>query len=137
MFGATLHGAEDLRELSGGSVGGRFGFPPEQLFEQFRSEGLTDLRGKLSQEFQSTLVAGELLLVPQGPLDELVDLRVQCLELLFVFGAGHGVIVDARVRARNVRGRRVPFHARWRIFWLRAANQRALSPNPQGCLWAG
>ena len=118
LFGSALHGAGDLREFARGPVGSGFGFPPEQLFEQFRSEGLANFRGKLPQEFDSALVASEVLLVPQGLLAELVDLRVPCLELLFVFGAGHGTIVGPRVHAGNVRGRRVPFHARWRNFWL-------------------
>ena len=117
LFGATLHGAEDLREFARGPVGGRFGFPPEQLFEQFRSKRLTVLRGKLPQELDPALVAGEVLLVPQGLPDEVVDLRVPCLELMFVIGVGHSAIVGPRVRARNVRGRRVPFHARGRSFW--------------------
>lgn len=76
LLGPTLHSAEDLREVARGPVCGYLGFPLQQLFKQFRSEGLTDLRGKLPQEFEASLVAGAIPMVMQGVVDELVDLRV-------------------------------------------------------------
>lgn len=108
MVGSTLHGAEDLGEVARGPVGGGRGFPLQQLFKQFRSDGLTDLRGKLVQEFDAALVAGAVLVVLQGLVDESVDLRVEDRELLFVIGTGHEGIVGPCVGARKVRGGTIP-----------------------------